>query len=161
MFEESNNFCNSSYSSDNDSDSDSDLDCYESMEEIYAGSEINLSDFIFSFLLCCRKINLSERGSSTLLKFIKTILPKDNKIPGCFKTILRKLKINRKNEKNVCNICNRISEMAVCGSEFCRNSSRKLKKNFDKPATIFELEYMKQLKRVLKQNQNTIEKYKS
>lgn len=131
------------------------------MEEIYAGSEIKLSDFIFSFLLCCRKINLSERGSSTLLKYIKSILPKDNKIPGCFKNILSKLKISRKNEKNVCNICNRISEIAVCESTFCQNSSRKLKKNFDKPATIFELDYMKQLKRVLKKNENTIEKFKS
>ena len=138
--------------------SDEDFDYYD---EIFPGSEIKIKDFIFSFLLCCREIKVSNKSMNILLKFVKSILPRENKIPISYSSIIKKTKIAPNQELNVCNICHKSLETPVCRSDMCQNIAKRLKKNFDKPAKIFQLEYLTHLKNVLTENELVIENYKS
>lgn len=130
-------------------------------DEIYPGSDIKTNDFIFSFLLCCREAKVSNKSMTIILKFIKSVLPKQNKLPSSYNSIIKKINIKTNSEINVCNICHKISESALCDSNLCTNAAKNIKKKFDLRAKVFQLDYMNHLKRILYENHKTIENYKS
>ncbi|CAF0951785.1 unnamed protein product [Brachionus calyciflorus] len=157
---ESENEHSENYFSEDESETESDDEDFELDEEIYPGSEIKSNDFVFSFLLCCREMKVSNKSMTILLKFIKSILPRENKIPTSYYSIIKKTKIPPKNEFSVCNICHKISDKPLCESDLCKNIGKKLKKNFEKPAKIFQLDFLKHLRNVVIENQLVIENYK-
>jgi hypothetical protein len=151
----------SEYSSFSDIETDNEENDDQLNDEIYIDSNIKIRDFIFSFMLCCRNINLSKKGINTVLRFIRSILPTGNKIPKTYDSILKKMAVSEKNEKSYCNFCFQASNDPVCSSTSCIEQEKKSKKTYENPAKVYTLDYVNHIEQVVKKNHQIILNYRS
>jgi hypothetical protein len=93
---------NDSYSEMEFTDTDIETD-YElpSNDSIFDGSNIKVFDFALSFLLLCKKIKINTKAKDTILEYIATILPLNNKIPSSFEKLVKNFKIPLKKRNYV------------------------------------------------------------
>ncbi|CAF1050395.1 unnamed protein product [Brachionus calyciflorus] len=82
-------------------------------KNIYEKSNVTLSDFVFSFMVLCRSINLPVSSINKMLKFIKAILPKGNLVPKTYTKLIRILDLKCKKQFELGNICLKQNEKPV------------------------------------------------
>ena len=89
-----------------DSDSSDQLD-YEIIgnNNIYPVSTIKVADFELSFLVLCRRINITTTAKSLLLYYIRTLLPNSNKIPASDNKLIKHLTFNSIKTTKICKTC--------------------------------------------------------
>lgn len=112
-------------------------------------------------MLCCNRTNLSKKGINLFLRFLRSILPFQNKIPKTYDSILKLMTVTEQTEKSVCNFCLQPSKTSTCLSKTCIENERKSKKIFKQPAKIHTLNYLNQIEEVFIKNFYSIEDYKS
>ena len=123
--------------SDVESESDDDNN-YESLDKnhIYNGSNISVTDFGLSFLVLCKRINITTSAKNILLDYIRTILPPINKIPSSYGKIIKHLSLNSVKKPLICNIC--LEEICTCKNNI-----------HQKKLAIFEFDVAKQISSII------------
>ena len=114
-------------------------------ENIYCGSNITIEDFALSFLVLCKKLNISSYSKTILLDFIRTILPVFNKIPSSYSKLIKNLSFTAVKKTRLCKAC--LQE--ICS---CNNSTKEIE--------IYEFDVKNQINCIVKKNWNTICSYK-
>lgn len=95
-----------------------------SQKEIYPNSGITLLQFALYFIWLCNRLKMNQRTRSTLLKFIKFVLPINNNLPLTYKTLLKLLvpKEQRNTTVQVCNLCKETIEN--CRESSCQSKGK-------------------------------------
>ena len=107
-------------------------------DSIYDNSNIKIIDFALSFLLLCKKIKINSTAKDTILEYIATLLPLNNKIPTSYKKLTKNFKLNSVKKTQLCN---------SCFKEFCNC----LRLN-DKKIFVYEFDLVNQLTSIIRKN---------
>ena len=121
---------------------------------IFEGSLITIPEFSFSFLSTCQKMKLSFNSCSIFLQFIQSILPVDSNIPKSYSRILKTSNLMKK----ICNVCHVESNNPSCESNDCKKIAKK--DNYQTPASVICLDYVKKFEYILTKNYELINQYK-
>ena len=141
--------CSEQDCSEEDSDTDSHQLDYEILDNnnIYSGSTIKVADFALSFLVLCRRINITTTAKSILLDYIRTLLPNSNRIPASYNKLIKHLTFNSIKTTKICKTC--LLESCNCDLMF---QEKKLK--------IYEFDVSNQVRSVVRKNWELICNYK-
>ena len=123
---------------------------------LYAGSRLNLDEFIFAFLKICMLLNISKAHKAILFDFIKNILPSDSMINN-----LSYYKIKNRFLKN--NIYRLLTICKTCTSHVDSKTKKCLNKNCSSNTNYYDaivFDIRKQLSEIIKKNKYAIDKYK-
>ena len=113
---------------------------------IYSGSNIKVNDFALSFLVLCKRINITTAAKNILLDYIATLLPFSNKIPSSYKKLIKRFSFNSYEKKSLCNSC----LMEKCACEIPSNHK----------VSIFEFNLANQISSIVRKNWQIICNYK-
>jgi hypothetical protein len=116
---------------------------FNDFRPLYNGSLLSVKQFALTFLYICNQFKLSESHSNVLLKFLRYILPSNNRVPLSYYLIKRHFQSKTSND--FCKDCMKFE----CGC----TSSKKTK--------IISFEYAIQLRKLVERQYSTIIEYKS
>ena len=133
-------------------------------EYIYPGSYLDVDDFVFSFLFLCKQLKLSKKSRDILLKYIKALLPSQNKILNSYKVIINKtiIKNSRAQCFKMCPLCSKKEDGHKCSNDVCPASfNLNDLLNSHKLCDVVLFDFVSELKFVIGKNAEQIRKYKS
>lgn len=129
-------------------------------EPICENSPINLFEFKNGFLWCCSKLKLPKIHRSTLLGFIKSILPGDNIIPRSYRRLIKDVKINKSKKMSICYFCSKeLSDNSSCTNEDCKKNMTK-NPYIESMVQCVKFNVSEQLIFIIKKQNSLIENYK-
>ena len=137
----------SSFESNSDIDDSNLFKNINQTNSLYNGSNISIADFALSFLILCKRINISANAKDILLDYISSILPSENLVPSTYKMLIKNLSLNKYETKTICPIC-------FLDNCHCQNSENR------KPVKVYEFDVKNQIKSIVKKNWLTICSYK-
>ena len=129
---------------------------YSETNFIYEGSDINLQEFALSFLICTKKLNISDSSKNHLYDYLKTILPSTNKLPRSYGQLIKNLSIDSVVQKKLCKNCDTEIINSICKK--CLINKRNIQKNYN---SIYTFNAIEQIKSIITKNWFIIKEYKS
>jgi hypothetical protein len=126
---------------------------------IYKGTKITIKEFNYSFEALMQKMSLAKTHRNLILKFIKSILPGDNKIAPSYYLLSNKLNEVQKLKNSVFKICSTCYEKIQrnnCLNPNCLTKSNKKSLTIDVAIENWE----KRIELIINKNKESISEYK-
>lgn len=126
-------------------------------EFIYEGSRLTVQEFNLYFRWACQKMNLSKVDRHFLINLIKALLPRPNKIPSSYYSLVKSLQKEKCVSKKCFKICSKCYGhfYKKCEDANCENPKKT--KSID--ALVFDFET--HLTKIITRNWKNIQEYKS
>jgi hypothetical protein len=120
---------------------------------IFLGSLLTIREFRICFFWLCQKLNLTNNGCELLFKFIKRLLPTNNKLPHSYRTLKKEVNEYKFQKYKVC---------VDCGEKISNNNCLKCSSssNTHKLVETAIFDFETQLKEIYARNKDEISKYK-
>ena len=126
-------------------------------EFIYDGSRLTVQEFNLYFRWACQKLNLSKIHRNFLINLIKALLPRPNKIPSSYYSLVKSIQKDKSVSKKCFKIC------SLCYGHFDKKCEEKDCQNPKKTKSIDALvfDFESHLTKIITRNWKNIQDYKS